>query len=82
VTQAGFFVAPIIYPIEVLPERAHFYLYLWPPAAIILFSRSVLVEGQLPSAVAHALLTLQAAVILSLGAFTYSRGAPRVPEYL
>jgi ABC-type polysaccharide/polyol phosphate export permease len=82
VTQAGFFVAPIIYPIEVLPERAHFYLYLWPPAAIILFSRSVLVEGQVPSGVAHGLLTLQAGLVLSLGALIYSRGAPRVTEYL
>ena len=42
VTQAGFFIAPIIYPIGVLPERLHVYLYAWPPTPIILFSRSVL----------------------------------------
>ena len=46
VTHAGFFVAPIIYPIGVLPERLHFYLYLWPPTPVILFSRSVLVDGR------------------------------------
>ena len=50
VTQAGFFVAPIIYPIGVLPERMHVYLYLWPPTPIILFSRSVLVDGSVPVA--------------------------------
>src|SRR4051794_41009896 len=56
VSHAGFFVAPIIYPLGVLPERVHVYLYLWPPTPIILFSRSVLVEGRTPSLVAHALL--------------------------
>ena len=49
-THAGFFVAPIIYPIDVLPERLHFYLYLWPPTPVILFARSVLVDGKVPCA--------------------------------
>ena len=39
VMQAGFFLAPIIYPLGVIPERFHFYLYLWPPTPIIEFSR-------------------------------------------
>ena len=45
VLQAGFFLAPIIYPLEILPERFHFYLYLWPPTPVIEFSRAVLVRG-------------------------------------
>jgi lipopolysaccharide transport system permease protein len=81
-TQAGFFIAPVIYPISVLPERLHIYLYLWPPTPIILFSRSVLVEGRVPSVLAHGLLTLEAAVILAVGAAIYSARAPRVAEYL
>ena len=43
VAQAGFFIAPIIYPLSILPERLHFYLYIWPPTPVIMFSRSVLV---------------------------------------
>ncbi len=35
------------------------YLYLWPPTPIILFSRSVLVDGHAPSALAHVLLTAE-----------------------
>ena len=38
--QAGFFIAPIIYPLGILPERFHFYLYLWPPTPVIEFSRA------------------------------------------
>ena len=82
VTQAGFFVTPIIYPIDVLPERLHFYLYLWPPTPIILFARSVLVDGVVPSALGHGLLTCEAAMFLGLGALIYRSRAPRVPEYL
>lgn len=82
VTHAGFFIAPIIYPIGILPERIHPYLYVWPPTPIILFSRSVLVDGQIPSAMAHALLTLETAAILAAGALVYRAWAPRVAEYL
>jgi ABC-type polysaccharide/polyol phosphate export permease len=82
VTHAGFFVAPIIYPMDVLPERLHFYLYLWPPTPIILFARSVLIDGRAPSALAHGLLALEAAAILTIGAVIYAARAPRVPEYL
>ncbi len=39
-TQAGFFLAPIVYPLGVIPERYHFYLYLWPPTPAIEFSRA------------------------------------------
>ena len=82
VTHAGFFVAPIIYPIDVLPERLHFYLYMWPPTPVILFSRAVLVDDNVPSLLAHGLLTVEAAVVLVFGALIYSARAPRVPEYL
>ena len=82
VTHAGFFVAPIIYPIDVLPERLHFYLYMWPPTPVILFSRAVLVDDSVPSLLAHGLLTAEAAVVLAFGALIYSARAPRVPEYL
>jgi ABC-type polysaccharide/polyol phosphate export permease len=64
IAQAGLFVAPIIYPIGVLPERFHYLVYLWPPTPVIEFSRSVLIEGVVPTARAHALLVLAAAASL------------------
>jgi len=82
VSHAGFFIAPIIYPIGVLPERVHFYLYLWPPTPIILFSRSVLVEGRVPTLTAHALLLAETLAVLLVGAAIYRARAPRVAEHL
>ena len=82
VAQAGFFIAPIIYPLSILPERLHFYLYIWPPTPVIMFSRSVLVDGVVPSGFAHVLLTLEALAVLALGILIYRRYAPRVAEYV
>jgi len=82
VIQAGFFLAPIIYPLGVIPERFHFYLYLWPPTPVIEFSRSVLVSGRVPTLVAHLDLLLMALALLGVGVLVYRRLVPRAAEYL
>jgi ABC-type polysaccharide/polyol phosphate export permease len=82
ISHAGFFIAPIIYPIGILPERVHAFLYLWPPTPVILFARSVLVDSRAPSGLAHALLTIEAGLILAVGALIYRAFAPRVAEYV
>jgi ABC-type polysaccharide/polyol phosphate export permease len=80
--QAGFFIAPIIYPLGVIPERFHFYLYLWPPTAVIEFSRAVLVDRRLPTLLAHVDLLLVTLAVLAVGVAVYRRFAPRAVEYL
>jgi lipopolysaccharide transport system permease protein len=82
ITHAGFFIAPIIYPLGILPERMHVYLFAWPPTPIILFSRSVLIDGRAPSPLAHALLLVEALAILGVGALVYRWRASRVAEHL
>lgn len=80
--QAGLFVAPIIYPLDVLPERFHRLVYLWPPSSVIEFSRSVLIEGVLPSPRAQLLLVAATAASLGVGVLIYRRLAATVPEHL
>jgi lipopolysaccharide transport system permease protein len=82
VIQAGFFLAPIIYPLNILPERYHFYLYIWPPTPIIEFSRSVLVNGVLPTATGHTYLAADAALCLLAGVALFRRLSPRAAEYV
>ena len=81
-TQVGFFVAPIIYPIGILPERAHFYLYLWAPTPVIQFARAVLVDKTIPSANAHLYLVLAVGLSLAGGVWLYRKLGPRAAEYL
>ena len=74
--------APIIYPLSILPEQFHKYLYLWPPTPVIQFSRAVLTTDSFPTAAAHLFLTIEALAILGIGAVIHRRRAPRVAEDL
>jgi lipopolysaccharide transport system permease protein len=80
--QAGFFLAPIIYPLSILPERFHFYLYFWPPTPVIEFSRAALVAGAMPTLRGDAYLLLDALCCFVAGAVVFSRLSPRAAEYV
>jgi lipopolysaccharide transport system permease protein len=80
--QAGFFFTPVIYPLDIVPHKFHFYLYAWLPTAVIQFSRSVLVKGEIPSITAHLLLLGSAVFVFIVGAILYCRLAPRSLERL
>jgi lipopolysaccharide transport system permease protein len=82
IVQAGFFVAPIVFPLKILPERFHFYLYVWPPTPIIQFSRAVLVDHTTPTLKAHLMLLGMTLTILGIGSLIFRRHAPRAVEYL
>jgi ABC-2 type transport system permease protein len=69
--QAGFFVAPVIYPLGIIPEEAHKYLYVWLPTAVIQFSRSVLVDGIIVSNTAHGLLLASVVIVMAVGIVIY-----------
>ena len=81
-TQAGFFVAPIVYPLSIIPERYHFALYLWPPTAVVQFSRAVLVDGTIPTFTAHAYLAGETAALLAIGLLVFRGLARRIAEHL
>ena len=80
--QAGFFLAPVIYPLSVVPEAFHFYFYMWPPTPIIEFSRAVLVKGVMPTPTAHLYLAIDAILIFIVGVVVFRRFAPRAAEYV
>jgi ABC-type polysaccharide/polyol phosphate export permease len=82
VTASGFFITPIVYPIEVLPHELHFWLYLWPPTPVIQFARSVLIEGTVPSLRAHLLLFGMSMGIFLIGATLFRTFQARAAEQL
>jgi lipopolysaccharide transport system permease protein len=81
-SQAGFFLAPIIYPLGMLPERFHIWLYLWAPTPIVEFSRAALVQGVLPSPRAHVYLAVATALALAVGTAIFRRLSPRAAEFV
>jgi homopolymeric O-antigen transport system permease protein len=80
--QAGFFVAPVIYPLNIVPEGLHFYLYLWMPTPFIQFTRSILVDGVIPTAKANLFLLGNVAIVLIVGATLFRLLGPRAVEEL
>jgi ABC-type polysaccharide/polyol phosphate export permease len=82
VLQAGFFVAPVVYPLSIIPERFHFYLYLWPPTSVIQFSRAVLIDHTIPTFRAHLLLLGMTTVIFLGGLGLFRRYGAGAPEHL
>ena len=82
VAQVGFFVAPVIYPLEIIPETYHRYLFLWPPTAIIEFSRGVLVGPSWPTMTGHLFLLVEVVLVLLAGALIFRRLSPRAAELL
>jgi lipopolysaccharide transport system permease protein len=82
VMQVGFFVAPIIYPLGIIPERFHFYLYLWPPTPVVEFSRDVLIRTAIPTPTAHAYLALEAAFVFVAGLALFRWLSPRAAEHV
>jgi homopolymeric O-antigen transport system permease protein len=82
VLQAGFFIAPVIWPIETLPERYHFVLYLWPVTPVVQFSREVLIAGTIPTLKAHLLLLAVTATVFVTGVLLFRRHVPSAVERL
>ena len=76
-----FYFTPIIYPLEMVPEKYQFYFYFNPAAHLMMAWRSLFMEGRV--ALEHlALSSLYAAVCLGLGIFVYSRLSRRFAEAL
>jgi lipopolysaccharide transport system permease protein len=81
-SQAGFFIAPVIFPLDILPQWLHFYLYLWPPTPVIQYSRQVLIQGTVPSLAANLALLGVSVSILIVGALVFRHYSPHAAEHL
>lgn len=67
VVQVLFFMTPIFYPTEALPERLRFVLYLNPLTFIINHFRRVILWGQLPDWSEFLVITILTGVVCMLG---------------
>ena len=80
VVMVWFYVTPIIYPTDLVPERFLFYFKLNPIYGLVQGYRDILIYGQMPS-VKHLLYSLGFAVVLSLVAmYVFDRGQRKFAE--
>jgi ABC-2 type transport system permease protein len=90
VITAGFYATPIIYPIEMVPEKFHKFLYLNPITFVVEYSKRVMVEGRILDAsssartflIGNCILFCESLLLLLIGFLVFRRSAPRAAEYL
>lgn len=68
-----FFLSPIIYPADVVPQKFRFTLELNPLAQFTIAYHQIFLEGTVPSAQAFGYLGLWAAIALMAGSMVYSK---------
>lgn len=80
--MAGFFLSPVIYPLEVIPAQFHTLLFVNPVTGLIQYTRLLLLEGQLPSLAGAAYVTLLSLGLLAFGVWLFNRYAHFAAEEL
>jgi len=80
--QIGFWMTPIIYPITMVPESFHRYIFLNPLARLIEYSRAVFVLDHIPEATLNINLLLMVAAILVFGIFIFLKFDKKITEWL
>jgi ABC-type polysaccharide/polyol phosphate export permease len=79
--QIGFWLTPVIYRENVVPEGWRWLLKYNPMARIIEHSRQVVILGEWPDWAAVARTTLMAALVLAVGALSFRRLQARLVEH-
>lgn len=82
VLQAGFFLSPIIYPIDLVPKEYVFYLFLNPITGIVEFSRELVIEHRLPDLYWTLYVFGVIALVFLLGLLVFNRLSHKVAEEL
>jgi ABC-type polysaccharide/polyol phosphate export permease len=77
-----FWLVPIFYSFEMIPQRYRELYQLNPVAALVLASRTILLEGAAPHAVLLLKLTLSSAAVLAVGWVVFQRAKDRFYDYL
>jgi lipopolysaccharide transport system permease protein len=80
VLQLGFFLSPIFYDPNIIPERYRFYYSLNPMTRIIESTREILFYNTLPTAFDLATPLLASLVLLAIGYLIFRRLEPRFAE--
>jgi len=80
VLQAGFYTAPIIYPISLVPNEYMFYYMLSPITRLMMMYRDVLLYGTVPSIYDFLFVAGFGLICLAFGSLMFRRLSPRFAE--
>jgi len=80
--QIGFWLTPIIYPIEIVPFKYHSLIFLNPWARIIEYSRDIFIRHHIPSLYLNGILAIGTVVLFVLGYAIFKTQESKIAEKL
>ncbi|TFH46718.1 MAG: ABC transporter permease [ANME-2 cluster archaeon] len=80
VLQIGFYTAPIIYPLSLVPEKYMFYYLLNPITRLMVMYRDILLYNTIPSAFDFLIVAGYGLILLAFGSAVFRRLSPRFAE--
>ncbi len=78
--QIGFWITPIIYPVTMVPEAYHRFIYLNPLARLIEYSRAIFILHHIPAASLNMVLFIMTLCIMILGVALFYTQESSIPE--
>jgi len=78
--QVGFYLAPIIYPLSLVPEKYIFYYMLNPVTRLMVMYRDILLYNTIPSAIDFLIVAMCGMVFLIIGTMIFRKLSPRFAE--
>ena len=80
VLQVGFYAAPIIYPLSLVPEKYMFYYMLSPITRLMMMYRDVLLYGTIPNVYDFIFVAGFGLICLAFGSLLFRKLSPRFAE--
>ncbi len=80
VLQVGFYAAPIIYPLSLVPEKYMFYYMLSPITRLMMMYRDVLLYGTIPNVYDFIFVSGFGLICLAFGSLLFRKLSPRFAE--
>ena len=78
--QVGFYLAPVIYPLSLVPEKYIFYYMLNPVTRLMVMYRDILLYNTIPSALDFLIVAMCGMVFLVFGTIIFKKLSPRFAE--
>lgn len=78
--QIGFWITPIIYPLTMVPETYHRFIYLNPLARLIEYSRAIFILGHVPELMLNLVLFLMIIIVMLFGIIIFRHQESSIPE--
>lgn len=82
ILQIGFYISPVIYPLSIIPQKYHFFVFLNPLAQIMQSARQAIIKTEIITSPHVWLNLLVVLIIFFIGIFVFNKKSKYFAEYI